>query len=147
MNARFDNDGFKKTARNLSVAILLTNAEGRITWTNPAFKKLCGYSLKEIVGRKPGSFLQGPDTDSETIAEMHHNMVNRRYSQVEVLNYHKKGHPYWASISIDPCFDGNGKLEGHVGVAQDISKKKFEIDQMEQDLVALYSTLLNECAQ
>lgn len=144
MPERFDNAGFKATARHLPEAILITDPKGRITWANRAFKNLCGYPLKEIIGQKPGTFLQGENTDSDAVKAMHKAMEQRQYFSREVLNYHKKGHAYWASISITPFFDEKGTLEGHIGVAHDITKKRIEIGQMENDIITMYAALISE---
>lgn len=147
MTERFDNAGFKATASHLPEAVLITDSEGRITWVNRAFKKLCGYHLKEITGQKPGSFLQGKSTDPDTVEAIERAMEQKQYFHTEILNYHKKGHAYWASVSVTPFFDKNGKLEGHIGVAQDITKKRIEISQMEQDVVTMYTALVSECTE
>ena len=63
MAVRFDNAGFKATANHLSDAVLITDPQGRITWSNRAFKKLCGYNLNEVIGQHPGTLLQGKGTD------------------------------------------------------------------------------------
>lgn len=147
MTARFDNAGFKATARHLPEAILITDPAGRVTWANRAFKKLCGYDLKEITGQRPGTFLQGKHTDPETVHAMHAAMEQQKHFHAEVVNYHKKGHPYWAAISVTPFFDEDGSLQGHIGVAQDITKKRMEIQQMEHDLIAMYTALVSECTE
>lgn len=147
MAERFDNAGFKATASHLPDAVLITDSEGRITWANRAFKKLCGYNLKELIGKRPGSFLQGHGTDPDTVRAMHRAMENRRYFQTEILNYHKKGHAYWASISVTPFLNPEGELEGHVGIAHDITDKRIEANRMENDVVTIYSALVCECME
>jgi PAS domain S-box-containing protein len=144
MPERFDNTGFKATTSHIQDAVLITDPEGRITWANRAFKKLCGYNLKEIIGQNPGTFLQGKNTDPETVKSMHEAMEQRQHFHCEVLNYHKKGHAYWASISVTPFFDEKGSLQGHIGVAHDITKKRIEISQMENDIVTMYAALISE---
>ncbi len=59
MNLRGESLSFKTLAHNISDAVVMTDADGSIAWTNPAFRKLCGYSHKEILGRKLGQLLQG----------------------------------------------------------------------------------------
>lgn len=144
--ARFDNDGFKRTANCLSTAIIVTDPAGKITWANRAFRTLCGYTLKEAKGKKPSSFLQGPGTDPSTVDALRKAVQDCDYLRVDILNYHKNGHPYWAHIAITPYFDEHGELEGHVGVAQNITRKQVEIKQMKQDLIRMYTTLVNECS-
>ena len=66
MSRTFENRYFKKVAEQTSDAIVIADRAGRITWTNPAFVKLCGYERREVLGKKPGSFLQGKQTDRKT---------------------------------------------------------------------------------
>ena len=39
-------------------AIVITDAIGRIDWANPAFCRLTGYNLEEVVGSKPSKLLK-----------------------------------------------------------------------------------------
>lgn len=45
--------------------VVITNYKGEIEWVNNGFCLTTGYNLSEVIGRKPGDFLQGPDTDKE----------------------------------------------------------------------------------
>ena len=54
-------------ARETDNTVILTDAAGRIEWVNAGFTRLTGYPLDEVKGRKPGSFLQGPNTNLETV--------------------------------------------------------------------------------
>src|SRR5579862_5530653 len=40
-------------------AVIITDALGRIEWVNEGFTRITGYGIAEVLGRKPGSFLQG----------------------------------------------------------------------------------------
>ncbi|NNJ92089.1 MAG: PAS domain-containing protein, partial [Gammaproteobacteria bacterium] len=51
-------------------AIIITDASGNIIWVNQSCETLTGYSLQEMKGLKPGSLLQGPDTDPETVRKL-----------------------------------------------------------------------------
>jgi len=48
--------------------VIISDPEGRIEWVNEAFTRITGYTLQEVQGAKPGSFLQGPETDGATVA-------------------------------------------------------------------------------
>ena len=37
-------------------AVIITDAEEHIEWVNDGFTRITGYTLGEVVGRKPGSF-------------------------------------------------------------------------------------------
>lgn len=90
-----------------------TDAEGNITAINPAFSALCGYSFPEIRGRKPGSFLQGPETDPSEVSKVREALAGARTVAVELVNYHKDGSPYRVKIWIEPRVDpATGLLRG-----------------------------------
>jgi len=61
-------------------SIVITNKDGFIQYVNQGFTKLTGYSLDEVVGKKPGHFLQGPATDMETVAQIRDDLRNNRPS-------------------------------------------------------------------
>ena len=48
-------------------AVIITDALGYIEWVNEGFIRLTGYTLDEVQGKKPGSLLQGPQTDRGTL--------------------------------------------------------------------------------
>jgi|GEM_PF-5987438 len=50
-------------------------------------------------------------------------------------------------LSVTPFFSENGELEGHIGMAQDITEKRIEINQMEHDVVTMYTALVSECTE
>ena len=144
MPDRFDSIGFKATARKLPEAIVTTDEKGKVTWANPAFTRLCGYLLREIKGKRPGSFLQGEQTDSKAVEAMQRALEEHSGFSAEILNYHKKGHPYWANITVTPFFDDNGELVGHIGIAHDTTSRRSELSQREEQVVSIYTALLAE---
>ena len=40
-------------------AFVMTGPDGLVQWVNPAFTRMCGYTLEELRGRKLGPILQG----------------------------------------------------------------------------------------
>lgn len=92
---------------------MVTDADGLIEWTNHAFHMLCGYSKKEVLGSRPGDFLQGENTNPETVRALRDARVKGEYINTETLNHHKNGHPYWVSISITPIRDDDDALKAY----------------------------------
>lgn len=97
-----------------------TDAQGCIISTNPAFSALCGYSFQEIRGRKPGSFLQGEETASASVAAIRRALKRREPVEVDMVNYHKNGSKYRVHISIVPIFDARGQHSGFRAVERKI---------------------------
>lgn len=104
-------------------AVIISDAKGLIQYVNSGFERLTGYSLEEVKGRKPGSFLQGPETDPDSIAKIRHHLHERTPFYDEILNYRKDGSLYWTSLSINPVIK-EGVLLNYIAVQADITTVK-----------------------
>lgn len=91
-------------------ALVVADPEGRVEWVNDAFLALCGHSLEEIRGRKPGQILQGPATDPVAVARLRTALAERRPCREQLVNYHKSGSPYRVDVAITPILDDAGAL-------------------------------------
>jgi PAS domain S-box-containing protein len=93
-----------------------------LVWANPAFTRITGYPFEEVAGRNC-RFLQGPDTDRDTVRAMRQALDSRQSITVTVLNYRKDGTAFWNEVSISPVFDGAGTLTNFVGVQADVTAR------------------------
>jgi PAS domain S-box-containing protein len=91
-------------------AIVTTDADGLVTEINPAFSEMCGYTLAELRGKKPGEVLQGAETEQDVVAEFRRAIQERRPFQCDITNYMKDGSSYRVHIEMFPIFDGAGRL-------------------------------------
>ena len=90
-----------RIARETTNGVVITDSSGAIEWVNEGFERMSGYRLRELVGRSPGSVLQGADTDPEATQQMKSHISRGEGFSAEVLNYHKSGRPYWVSIKCE----------------------------------------------
>ncbi|MGM0391222.1 MAG: PAS domain S-box protein [Bacteroidota bacterium] len=111
--------------------VIIADENGAIEYVNKAFEKLTGYSLEEVKGKKPGSFLQGEETNPEHILAMRKGMKKRKAFSQEILNYTRDGEKYWVSISINPVFNARGELEKFIAIEQNVTGRKEEETQRE----------------
>ncbi|WP_414664838.1 CHASE domain-containing protein [Horticoccus sp. 23ND18S-11] len=121
-------------------AVIITDPQGRIEWVNDGFHRITGYTLPEVRGRVPGSFLQGAETDAMTIEKMRLGLKLGAGFKVEIVNYHKSGKPYWVAIEVQPLHDVDDAITGYMAVVNDISKRKAaeqKLTASEQRLSAL----------
>ncbi len=105
-------------------AVIITDAAGCIEWVNEGFCRLTGYSLEEIHGRKPGEFLQGPETDRTTVAHIRDRLCQRKGFKVELINYAKSGRAYWVDIEVQPIYDERRQLTHYMAIERDITDRK-----------------------
>jgi len=144
MHVKLENLALKTVARQMPEAIVLADANGRITWVNPAFETLCGYSLSEVQGKHPGRILQGMDTDPEIAKAFRVAVKEGLEINEDILNYHKDGYSYWARVSITPLRGPTGALQGFIAIERDVTHEHENLAELRGEVVELYSTLLNE---
>ncbi|SLN76535.1 putative bifunctional diguanylate cyclase/phosphodiesterase [Roseisalinus antarcticus] len=114
----------KLVADHVLEGIVLTDAAGIVVWVNPAFQRLCGYSLEELVGKRPGDVLQGEATSPESRQKIARAIADRTSVKVDVVNYSKAGSPYISEINLGPIFDDTGELTHFVAAQRDVTLER-----------------------
>lgn len=72
-------------------SVIITDANGLIDYVNPGFERLTGYSLEEVFGKKPGTLLQGHDTDKAAVKRIRQALDKKIPFYDEILNYTRTG--------------------------------------------------------
>lgn len=85
-----------------------------IIFANNAFEAMTGYSREEVIGQNC-RFLQGPESDPETVRQIRECLENETTAVFEVLNYRKDGTPFWNALHIGPIYDETGALRFYYG--------------------------------
>jgi PAS domain S-box-containing protein len=120
--------------------VVITDANENIEWVNDSFTRLSGFSLNEVLGKKPSEFLQGPETDQQTVQRIRKGIDGGNPVVEEVLNYSKDGKKYWLRVAINPVFNEQGKVSKFIAVETNITRQKeFEahITSLARDLAEL----------
>lgn len=128
-------------ARHTTDAVVITDAEGYTLWVNQAFTDYTGYALQEVVGKKPGSLLQGLDTSADAKQKLREAVRNFTDVEVELINYRKNGEPYWVSIKIVAIVNSLGERR-FIAVQSDITRQVNYISTIkanQEDMDALFS--------
>lgn len=136
--------------RDLAIAaannsIIITDPhqpDNPIIFCNAAFETISGYSPKEVLGRNC-RFLQGVDTNSETIEQIRTAVQQEHDCQVVIKNYRKDGTEFWCELSISPVRDVTGNVINFVGVQSDITSRK----QAEEELKRSKETLQRQLVE
>ncbi len=111
-------------ATRMNVVIADARQDGLpLVYVNQAFEDTTGHTAEDVLGRNC-RFLQGPDTDPDTIALMREALADARPFEVEILNYRADGKPFWNLLNVTPVFGPGGELESFVGCQTDITEKK-----------------------
>ncbi|HEY9623771.1 MAG TPA: PAS domain-containing protein [Crinalium sp.] len=119
--------------------ILITDPgqlDNPIIYANPAFLRITGYELDEVLGQNC-RFLQGADTDQNTVAQIRQAIAEQREISTTILNYRKDGRPFWNELKITPIISEDGKLLYFVGLQTDVSERKQAEDNLQKQTETL----------
>lgn len=120
---------FALVAKNTSNGVIITDKFGQIEWVNEAFTKVTGYTLEEVRGKRPSSFLHGKGTD-KVVEQDINNLVEAKIAfSREVLNYKKDGSTFWVQVNISPV-EIDGAIEKFVTIQTDITLIKEQQDKI-----------------
>lgn len=108
----------------LTSAVTVMSADGCIEWVNDSFTRISGYSLDEVRGAWPGSFLHGAETCVVTAQKLSDAIASGQAVHCEILNYAKDGRKYWTEIEFQPVRDECGKLSNFVSMERDITSTR-----------------------
>ncbi len=131
-------DPFAAAVRATRMPMLITDPrldDNPIVFVNDAFCRLTGYEPDEIMGRNC-RFLQGPDTDLDSVARIRQAVEGRTDIDIEVLNYRKDGTPFWNALYLSPVFDEAGELQYFFASQLDVTDRR--------DALAVQAMLLHE---
>jgi PAS domain S-box-containing protein len=112
-------------AQNTSNMVVVTNGNREIEWVNPAYTKVTGWSLEEVRGKNPKTFLHGPRTSLTAASRLGAQLrKGQAVTDFEMLNYKKSGEPYWVSLNIQPVANDAGEITQFVAIESDITQRK-----------------------
>ncbi len=128
-------------AKHTTDSVVITDADGKTLWANQAFTKLTGYTLEEVLGKKPGDLLQGEETSAQAIQSLREAVERFSDIETELINYRKNGEKYWVRLKISAIVNAYGERR-FIAIQTDITKqvnyiKTIENDQ--EDMDALFS--------
>jgi PAS domain S-box-containing protein len=119
-------------ANNTDNAVVMTDAQGRVEWVNEAFTQITGYALEEMLGKTPGSILQGEKSDPEVVDYIHRQFRKGVGFGADMINYAKSGREYWVQFEVQPIRDEDDKITNWMAIERDITEqKKYELALIE----------------
>jgi PAS domain S-box-containing protein len=110
--------------------VFLTDTDWRVQWINEGFTRLFGYTLQEIRGRQPASFMAGPETDARTMDAVTQASLAGRPYMGELLNYAKDGRKVWVELEVQPFRNPQGEVTGFMCLQLDITVRKQQAAQL-----------------
>jgi len=82
-----------------------TDLKGRITYCNPAFIRVSGFSREELLGQ-PHNMIRHPDMPEEAFRDMWDTIAQGKPWSGLVKNRRKDGTYYWVQANVTPLMQG-----------------------------------------
>ena len=98
------------------------SSEYPLTYANPAFLSMTGYSKGELQGKNL-RLLRGPDTDVAALTELRESIAVGRPARVLLKNYRKDGTTFWNDLAASPLYDPAGRITHYVAVQTDVTER------------------------
>ena len=112
-------------------AIVITDREGRISWVNPAFTQLTGYSLAEALDQKTSLLKSGVHDQAFYRALWETVLAGKVWSAV-MINRRKDGSRYTEENTITPVRDERGEITHFIAIKQDITARQQAAEAVRQ---------------
>jgi PAS domain S-box-containing protein len=101
-------------------AVVITNLHGDITYVNPRFTEITGYTAAEAIGNNPKLLKSGYFTP-EQYKEMWDTIISGNVWRGRFHNKKKNGKLYWESATITPIKNAAGDVASFMAIKEDIT--------------------------
>ena len=103
--------------------VMISDASARITYVNPAFQRVTGYSSSDVIGCST-RLLMSPQTPRSTYAELRSRLAERESWHGEFINVKKDGTELICLAHVSPLRSTDGTVSNYVSVGQDITEQR-----------------------
>jgi two-component system, cell cycle sensor histidine kinase and response regulator CckA len=117
-------------------AIVITDHQGIISWVNPAFTTLSGYTAQEVIGQNPRLLKSGIQGE-KYYAELWETISCGKVWKNEIVNRRKDGSLYTEDMTITPVLSEAGQITHFIAIKQDISGRKHVEAQLNEQVEEL----------
>lgn len=128
--AQAERDRLVTAVEQAAESVVITDADARIEYVNPAFERVTGFTRAEVIGRNPRILKSG--IQSQTFYDAMWAAISNGLPWVaDMTNRRKDGTFYQEEAVITPIRDGSGVITGYVAVKRDVTRERaLEVEGM-----------------
>ncbi len=108
----------------------LTRPNNPITYVNPAFERMTGYSAGEVIGRNP-RFLIRADREQPGLERIRIALREKTEGRAVLRTYHKDGTMVWVELSMSPVRNEAGEPTHFVTILNDVTERQLYQEELE----------------
>jgi PAS domain S-box-containing protein len=111
-------------AKKTTNAVLIRDAQGRITWVNAAYTRITGKTLDEVSGLTPSQAVHTPRTPNDGVDRLTAAEDRGEPTREELVIVDTLGRTHWLDIELMPLRSAEGVLTGFISIEVDITARK-----------------------
>ncbi|WP_413935541.1 PAS domain S-box protein [Nitrospira sp. BLG_1] len=111
-------------------AVMIMDRIGRITWVNPSFTSLTGYTADDVLGRNIRS-LTAEQQAQPFYQNQWQTIMRGKVWHGESTNRRKDGSLYTEEETITPVRDRKGEISHFISIRQDVTKRKQAVETIQ----------------
>jgi PAS domain S-box-containing protein len=121
---RESEERYRSVVSEIDEVIFRTDANGRLTFLNPAWTQMTGFSVEETMGTP--IHLAVDAGDRAAILDHYRSLSDggADYTRFEVRYSTKASDPRWAEVHARATRDSDGRLVGTAGVIRDVTDRR-----------------------
>jgi len=113
---------YVRVVEQSSSAMVILDLDFRIEYANPHFSKMTGYSMNEVLGKRPYVLSKRNKTDSLAVKVTE--TLNRGETWTgNIYDQRKSGERFWTRVTISPIVSDTGESIHHLMVSEDITSE------------------------
>lgn len=113
-----------------SESIVMTDEDGIITYINPYYSKISGFTAEEVVGLNTQSLSQN-DSVWTMDPSVYQSILENNTWKGTLVSHNKKGSPYYEDATFFPIRDDHGVTMGYASVKRDITDRVLREHELE----------------
>ncbi len=112
---------------HVPVGIEVADRDGRVEYVNPAYQKITGYSLKDVIGNIAREMDGSASTDQKNWGDALVAITKGETWRGEIISSRKDGSELISDLTLSATFDSSNEMQRIIAVRHDItSLKKHE---------------------
>jgi len=124
-------------------AIFVTDRDGLITYINPEFTNLYGYTAGEVIGKTTPRILKSGVMSAEDYTYFWNTILNKEVIRGELINKTKDSRLITVEGSANPILNDQKEIIGFIGIQHDITLQKRAEEKIEQGQYLINVLLTN----
>ncbi|MEI2665989.1 methyl-accepting chemotaxis protein [Rossellomorea sp. LJF3] len=130
-----------------SLAMIEFDGNGNVLWVNGNFARTMEYDTEEMIGMHHQTFCTKEFSGSLDYKKLWRDLRNGKSFQEKIQRVTKTGNLLWLEATYTPVYSEEGKLEGVVKVATDITERETTIGKVASELQKMSEELSEKAEQ